>query len=280
MDSGCGGMPDDNEDRYVATAPNFDRRHIGGSPLSTLGPSSALAERTARARLTVAPAAAELVGTFVLVFAITATASAAGLGRALAGVPYGSLSVVLVNGITLGALVAALGQRSGAHLNPAVTVALAGIRRFPWRHVPAYLVAQLAGGILAGLATWAVLGGHARQTTHLGATAPKPGVGDGRALLTEVFITFILVLVVIAVTDERADPVLAPPAIGAALAVAVFIGGPVTGAAVNPARALGPMIAAGSFTGWWIFIVGPVLGGLLAAGIYKVSVRRAEPPTR
>jgi MIP family channel proteins len=248
--------------------------------LSTLTPSSTLPPQIATAKLTVASAAAELIGTFVLVFAITATASAAGLGRALAGVPYGSLSIVVVNGITLCALVAALGRCSGAHLNPAVTVALAGIRRFPWRAVPAYLMAQLAGGILAGLATWVVLSDRARQTTHLGATAPGAGVGDGRALLTEFFITFILVLVVIAVTDERANPVLAPPAIGAALATAVFIGGPVTGAAANPARALGPMIAAGSFTGWWIFIIGPVLGGLLAAGVHELIVRWAEPPNR
>jgi MIP family channel proteins len=237
---------------------------------------------TATRASTVAPEAAatltELIGTFILVFAITATASAAGLNHPIAGGAYESLAIVLVNGITLGALVAALGERSGGHFNPAVTIALAAVRRFPWRDVPGYIVAQLAGGVLAGLATWAVAGNAARTSMHLAANGPAPGVSDGRALLTEAFITLILVLVVAAVTDVGANPVLGPPAIGAALAAAVFIGGPVTGAAVNPARALGPMIASGHFTAWWVFIVGPIAGGLVAIGLYQFGVRLARPP--
>lgn len=230
--------------------------------------------------ITAATYGAELAGTFLLVFAITGTATAAGLGHPIAGSALGSLAVALVNGLALAALVAALGHVSGAHFNPAVTIGLAVIRRFPWRHVPAYVVAQIAGGVVAGLATWAVEGGPARTVAHLGANAPAAGVGDGRALVTEILITFVLVFVVTAVaTDPRVPAGVAPVAIGFALSAAVFIGGPITGAAVNPARALGPMIAAGEFTGWWVFLVGPIVGGVLAALAYDRFVRRGSAPT-
>jgi MIP family channel proteins len=219
----------------------------------------------------------ELVGTFVLVFAITATATAAGLRHAIAGPPYGSLAIVLVNGLALAALVGALAHISGAHLNPAGTIAMAVIRRFSWRHVPGYVAVQMAGGVLAALATWAIRGETARTVTHLGATNPAPGVGDGRALLVEILITFILVLVVTAaVTDKRFPVSVAPIVVGFALATAVFIGGPTDGAAVNPARGLGPMIVSGSFGGWWVSIVGPVVGGVLAAVVYDRFMRKGE----
>jgi MIP family channel proteins len=223
------------------------------------------------------PYLGELVGTFVLVFAITATATAAGLRHAIAGPSYGSLAIVLVNGLSLAALVGALAHISGAHLNPAVTMAMAVIGRFSWRHVPGYVAVQMAGGILAALATWAIRGDTARTVTHLGATNPAPGVGDGRALLVEILITFVLVLVVTAaVTDKRFPASIAPLMVGFALATAVFIGGPTDGAAVNPARGLGPMIVSGSFGGWWVSIVGPVVGGVLAAVLYDRFMRTGE----
>jgi MIP family channel proteins len=228
----------------------------------------------------VAVYAAELVGTFGLVFAITATAVAAGLQTPLAGTPFGSLSIALVNGIVLAAMVAAVGHVSGAHLNPAVTIGLATIGRFRWRLVPGYLGAQLGGGVLAGLGTWAVEGDTARGAQHLAANSVTHGISDWRALITEILITFLLVFVVTAVTtDPRVPPAMAPVAIGAALSAAVFIGGPITGAAVNPARALGPMIVAGSFAGWWIFLIGPLLGGLLGAGVYDRLLRSQGPAT-
>ncbi|MFB7530798.1 MIP/aquaporin family protein [Streptomyces sp. NPDC056178] len=221
---------------------------------------------------------AELIGTFILVFAITATATSAGLAHTIAGPAYGSLAIVLANGMALAALVGGLAHVSSAHFNPAVTVAMAVIRRFSWRHVPGYVAVQMAGGILGALATWAIHGNAARATTHLGATNPAPGVGDGRALVVEILITFVLVLVVTAAaTDKRFPAPVAPVVVGFALAAAVFIGGPSDGAAVNPARGLGPMIAAGSFSGWWVSLVGPVVGGVLAAVLYDRFVRRGQP---
>jgi MIP family channel proteins len=221
----------------------------------------------------------ELIGTFILVFAITATATSAGLRHAIAGPSYGSLAIVLVNGLALAALVGGLGHISGAHFNPAVTIAMAVIHRFSWRHVTGYVAVQMAGGILGALATWAIHGNAARTTTHLGATNPAPGVGDGRALLVEILITFVLVFVVTAAaTDKRFPAPVAPLVVGFALATAVFIGGPSDGAAVNPARGLGPMIVSGSFSGWWVSLVGPVVGGVLAAVLYDRFIRKGETP--
>ena len=221
---------------------------------------------------------AEAIGAFVLVFAITATATDATLGAAVAGGAFTSLSVALVNGIVLAALVGALGHVSGAHLNPAVTLGLATIGRFPWREVPGYLLAQLVGSVLAALATWAVTGEEGRSVAELAVTKPAAGVTDLRALLTEVLITFLLVFVVTSVTtDVRALSPAAPVAIGSALTAAVFIGGPATGAAVNPVRALGPEIVSGTFTGFWIFLVGPVVGGVLAAVVYDRFIGRGTP---
>ncbi|MFE9764025.1 MIP/aquaporin family protein [Streptomyces sp. NPDC005808] len=221
----------------------------------------------------------EFTGTFILVFAITATATSAGLAQSVAGSAYGSLAIVLVNGIALAALVGGLAHVSGAHFNPAVTIAMAVVRKFSWRHVPGYVAAQMAGGIVAALATWAIRGDAARTVMHLGATNPKPGVSDGRALLVEFLITFVLVFVVsAAATDRRFPAPAAPLAIGFALATAVFIGGPTDGAAVNPARGLGPMIVSGSYGGWWVDIVGPVLGGVAAAVLYQAFVRKGQVP--
>jgi MIP family channel proteins len=221
----------------------------------------------------------EFIGTFILVFAITATATSAGLRHAIAGPSYGSLAIVLVNGLALAALVGGLGHICGAHFNPAVTIAMAVIRRFSWRHVPGYVAVQMIGGIFAALATWAIHGDAARTVTHLGATNPAPGVGDGRALLVEILITFVLVFVVTAAaTDKRFPAPVAPLVVGFALATAVFIGGPSDGAAVNPARGVGPMIVSGSFGGWWVSIVGPVVGGVLAAVLYDRFIRTGQPP--
>jgi MIP family channel proteins len=221
----------------------------------------------------------ELIGTFILVFAGTAVAAAAALAKPIAGAAYGSLGVPLAFGFALVAIVTALGHVSGAHVNPAVTTGLAATGRFPWRLVPAYLAAQLAGAVLGALATWVTLGHAARSTAKLGATYPAGGVSDGRALLVEMLITAILVFVVMAVaTDERVPAAAAGPAVGLALAVGVFIGGPATGGAVNPARALGPMLAAGKLTSFWLYIVGPLVGGVVAAFVYDRFVGEADAP--
>jgi MIP family channel proteins len=228
----------------------------------------------------VGAAIAELVGTFILVFGGTAVAVAAILSRPTAVATYDSLAIALAFGLALAAVVAAIGHVSGAHVNPAVTLGMAATGKFPWKYTPHYIGAQLVGAVLAALATWLTFGGAgARSEASLAATYPAQGVGDLQAFIVEILITFILVFVVMAVaTDQRAPAAIAPIAVGFALAVGVFIAGPVTGGAVNPVRALGPMLVAGDLTSFWLYILGPIIGGVLAALVYDRFLAQTEGP--
>ncbi len=223
--------------------------------------------------------AAEAVGTFILVLAGIAVATAAALGSPIAGAPLNSLAVGLTFGLVLAALVASLGHVSGAHLNPAATLALASVRKFPWKYVPMYIIAQFIGAIVAGLCVWGMFGDAARGAPALGATYPAAAATIAQAFLTEFLITFVLVFTIFAVaTDERANTAIVSLAIGFALGVAVLIGGPVSGGAANPARAIGPMIVAAKFTGWWLYIVAPIVGGIAAGFLYDRVLRRTSAP--
>jgi MIP family channel proteins len=207
----------------------------------------------------VGAAIAELVGTFILVFGGTAVAVAAILARPTAGAAYDSLAVALAFGLALAAVVAAVGHVSGAHVNPAVTLGMAVAKKFPWSYAPIYIGAQLVGAVLAALATWLTFGTPARSEAKLAATYPAQGVGDLQAFLVEILITFILVFVVMAVaTDERAPAAIAPIAVGFALAVGVFM--------------------AGDLTSVWLYILGPIIGGVLGALLYDRFMAQTEAP--
>lgn len=225
-------------------------------------------------------AVAEIVGTFILVYAGTTVAVLATLGDPVIGTPFDSLAVPLAFGLTLAALVAALGHVSGAHLNPAVTVSLAATNKFPWNYVPTYAIAQLIGAILGSLATWITVGAEARAGASLAAPGLGPDVGVLQGFLVEALITFILVFVVISVaTDDRVADTVAPIAVGFALAAAVFIGGVATGGSANPARALGPIIVA--WKNWdsaLLYILAPLVGGILAALLYDRFISDADAP--
>ena len=227
----------------------------------------------------VGAAIAEFVGTFILIFGGTAVAVGAILSRPTAGAAYDSLAIALAFGLALAVVVAAIGHVSGAHVNPAVTLGMAAAKKFPWNYVPVYIGAQLVGAVLAALATWVTFGGPARSEAKLAATYPAQGVGDLQAFIVEILITFILVFVVMAVaTDGRAPAAIAPIAVGFALAVGVFIAGPVTGGSVNPARSLGPMVVAGDLTSFWLYILGPIIGGVLGALLYDRFMAETEAP--
>src|ERR687893_3292036 len=213
-------------------------------------------------------------------FGGTAVAVGAILSRPTAGPPYDYLAVALAFGLALAIVVAAVGHVSGAHVNPAVTLGMAAAKKFPWNYTPVYIGAQLGGAVLAALATWVTFGGAgARSEAKLAATYPAQGVGDLQAFIVEILITFILVFVVMAVaTDDRAPAAIAPIAVGFALAVGVFIAGPVTGGSVNPARYLGPMVVAGDLTSVWLYILGPIIGGVLGALLYDRFMAETEGP--
>jgi len=203
--------------------------------------------------------AAEAIGTFALVFA--------GCGAIMVDAGTGALGhvgVAISFGLVIMVMIYALGHISGAHFNPAVTFAFALGRHFPWPRVGAYWSAQLAGALAAAL----VLRGSLGDVAHVGATLPSGS--DGQAFLWESVLTFFLMLVIMAVaTDTRAVGEAAAIAIGGTVGLDAMFGGPITGASMNPARSLGPAIAASDFTAIWVYLSAPLLGAALAAGTYQ-----------
>lgn len=204
---------------------------------------------------------AEGLAAFALVFA--------GCGAIVTDAEYGGLGVVgvaLVFGLVIMVMVYATGHLSGAHINPAVTIAFALARHFPASEARAYIAAQLTGAILAGLALWAIW---PSQPAELGATVPTIGVGS--ALVYEIVMTALLMFVIVAVaTDTRAAGAAAAIAIGATVGLDALLGGPLTGASMNPARSLGPALVAGEWRDFWLYLVGPVVGALIGAFAYQV----------
>jgi MIP family channel proteins len=213
--------------------------------------------------------AAEAIGTFLLVFA----GAGAVVIDAVSGGGVGSLGIGLSFGLVVMVAIFAVGHISGAHINPAVTLAFAAFGSFPWRHVPAYLVAQLSGAVGAAMMLRLLFGNEA----HLGSTIPHDGAGQ--ALGLEMVITFFLMFVIVAVaTDERAVPGAAAVAIGGYVGLAATFSGPIAGASMNPARSFGPAVVSGTWTDHWVYWAGPIAGALLGALIYG-WLRQGAPPS-
>lgn len=211
-------------------------------------------------------ATAEAIGTFALVFvgcgAIAVDAATGALGH---------VGVSLAFGLVIGVMIFAVGHVSGAHFNPAVTLAFAAMGRFPWREVPAYLLAQFGAATLAAATVLVTVGSQAK----LGATVPSTGVAE--AIVIEVVLTFFLMFVIVGVaTDARASGQMAALAIGGTVALAALMGGPLTGASMNPARSLGPALLAGVVDGQLIYLLAPPLGAVLGGFAYRF-VRCGEP---
>jgi aquaporin NIP len=213
-------------------------------------------------------ALAEGLAAFALVFA--------GCGAIIADTRHhglGAVGVSLTFGLIIMVMVYATGHLSGAHINPAVTLAFTLTRHFPLRDAIAYVAAQAAGAIAGALALLAVW---TDRPAHLGATLPS--VSSGSALLYEVILTAFLMFVIMAVaTDTRAVGAGAAIAIGGTVGLDALFGGSVTGASMNPARSLGPALVAGEWHGFWIYVLGPVLGAALGALAYQL-VRGGPAP--
>jgi MIP family channel proteins len=186
----------------------------------------------------------------------------------------GTVGVSLVFGLVIMAMVYATGHLSGAHINPAVTIAFTLTRHFPLRDAVAYVAAQLTGAAAAALV---LLAAWTDRPASLGATIPS--VGTGTALLYEVVLTAVLMFVIIAVaTDTRAVGAGAALAIGGAVGLDALFGGPITGASMNPARSFGPALAAGEWHAFWIYVAGPVAGAALGALAYQFVRTPRTPP--
>ena len=201
----------------------------------------------------------------------------AGCGAIITNARYpgtlGAVGVSLVFGLIIMVMVYATGHLSGAHINPAVTVAFTLTRHFPAREAVAYVAAQLTG---AAAGAFVLRGVWTDKPAHLGATVPT--VGAGSAFLYEVLLTAFLMFVIVAVaTDTRAVGAAAAIAIGGTVGLDALFGGPVTGASMNPARSFGPALAAGEWDQFWIYVDGPVVGAALGAVAYQ-AVRGAPAP--
>lgn len=215
--------------------------------------------------------AAEALGTFCLVFAGTGAI----VVDSLSGGQLGHGGVAAAFGLVVATMIFALGHLSGAHLNPAVTLAFAAARHFPPREVAPYLAGQVCAAIAASLALRGLFG----TVAGLGATHPKH-VGATGAVLLEAGLSAALMIVILAVaTDTRAVGSLAALAIGGTIGLEALVMGPITGASMNPARSLAPAFVAGEPGDIWIYLAGPIVGTLAGAAIYA-ALRGSPSGTR
>ncbi|XP_071728562.1 nodulin-26-like [Rutidosis leptorrhynchoides] len=206
---------------------------------------------------------AELVGTYILIF-IGCGAALVDRDRSLT-----ILGIAIVWGFCLIALIYTLGHVSGAHLNPAVSIAFTLNKKLPLIYLPMYVASQILGSTLACL-TLKVLFNHQDDTLPTVTRYSTPTT-DQEAFLWEFIITFILMFIINgAATDDRSNKELAGVAIGVTLAFNVLIAGPITGASMNPARSIGPAVVANEFKNIWIYIIAPILGAVSATLIYSL----------
>jgi MIP family channel proteins len=203
---------------------------------------------------------AEAIGAYALVVA--------GCGAIMVNSQTGALThvgVALTFGLVIMVMIAATGHISGAHFNPAVTVAFALTRHFPWAEVPVYVGGQLAGAVAAALTLLGLFG----PVAQLGVTLPAGSPWQSFGL--EVVLTAFLMFVITAVaTDTRAVGQLAALAIGGTVALDALFGGPISGASMNPARSLGPALVAGVWTHQWVYLLAPLIGAALGASLYQL----------
>ena len=204
---------------------------------------------------------AEFFGTLALIF--IGSMSAAVAFESLGGGAAGVVLAGLAHGLIVMAMIYSFGSVSGCHINPAVTLSLAAIGKFPIRKAPWCVFAQLAGAIAGALLhSWI----RAEGATHYGLPLPAPGISEGQAVLLEAVLTFFLVTAVVgAAVSNKGSKGFHGLAIGLTIAASWLVGGALTGAALNPARSFGPAVVALNFDSLWVYWVGPIGGGLVAA---------------
>ncbi|MCA1666201.1 MAG: aquaporin [Thermomicrobia bacterium] len=204
---------------------------------------------------------AEGVGTFGLVFAGTGAVIIDAVTNG--GVSHVGIAVTF--GLIIFAMISAVGHISGAHFNPAVTIAFATAGHFPWRRVVPYLIGQIGGALLASPLLRALFG----NIAHLGTTLPHGS--DGQSFILEAVLTFFLMFVIFSVaTDARAVTRAAAFAIGGTVGLEAMFAGPISGASMNPARSLAPALISGTWSSLWLYLLAPVLGAIAGAWAYRL----------
>jgi MIP family channel proteins len=221
---------------------------------------------------------AEFIGTFAFVFIGAGTAAVIGSGVGLPGIA----AIAFAHGLAIMAFAFAYGPVSGGHMNPAVTVGVLAAGAMSFGEAVGYIVSQLIGGIVGALLLRTVLGG---AETGLGMPALAHGLDLGAATVTvtpqagfliEALLAFFLVTVVLSTAVAGRAGRLAPLAIGMTLTLNILMGGALTGAPFNPARALGPMVATGNFTDAWLYMTAPIVGAIVAAILHTGLTRLAH----
>lgn len=223
---------------------------------------------------------AEFVGTFALIFIGAGSIVAASV---VGGGDVGPnlVTIALAHGLVIAVMVSAVGHVSGGHFNPAVTIGAWTTGKIRSGDAASYLGAQLVGGVAGALLLRAVVPQQAWEAVSLGATL-LGDVGVGQAIAIEAVLTFFLVWVIfaVAVDPEGTFPAVAGLPIGLTVAFDIMMGGPFTGASMNPARSLGPAMAGGFWSDHWVYWVGPIAGGVIAAVLYDLlMLRRRRPAT-
>jgi MIP family channel proteins len=218
---------------------------------------------------------AEVVGTFLFFFV--------GIGAVVAGTYAGAagpdlVGVALAHGLALAVLVSALGAVSGGHFNPAVTVAVRLAGGIGWGAAVIYILAQLVGAVAAGFAVKAVFPESSWAPTNIGTPALGEGITIAAGIGIEAVLTLVLIMAVFGTAIDPRAPKIGGLAIGLAVAADIMMGGPMTGAAMNPARWFGPAVASGDYTNWYVWWVGPLIGAIVGAVIYRYALAgEAEP---
>lgn len=204
---------------------------------------------------------AEFIGTFALVFV--------GVGSITIAPEKGGglLSIALAFGLVVAVMVSATLHISGGQFNPAVSVALLVTRKMSLHDTIFYVLTQLVAAVAAAALLQLMFGGY---TTFNGTPAPAPPFTPVKAMVMEIILTFILVFVIFGVAvDKRGPNLLAGLLIGLTVTLDILLGGPYTGASMNPARSFGPALIGMQWTAWWVYWVGPIVGGILAGVVYN-----------
>jgi MIP family channel proteins len=221
---------------------------------------------------------AEALGTFGLVFIGAAVVVVNG-GFPNSGI--GLLGIALAHAVVLSVMVTATMTISGGHLNPAVTAGLLVARRIDAGSAAAYIVAQLVAAVIAAVLVKLLLPPHAVRAALLGVPVIASSVSLGQAIGIEIVLTFFLVSAVFGTAVSPDAPRVGGFGIGLVLLFDILVGGPLTGAAMNPARAFGPALVAGTWVGQLVYWIGPIVGGILAALLWEyVLLPRTQPRRR
>jgi aquaporin TIP len=212
----------------------------------------------------------EVIGTFALIFV--------GAGSIVATGGQNLVAIALAHGLAIGVMVASAGHISGGLYNPALVCGLLAARRMPVMRGVYYIVAQLVGALLAALALKAIFPAAMINTVGLGTPGVGQGFGVGGAVLAEIIMTFFLMYAVFGVAvDMRGARAIAGLVIGLTISVDIFVGGGVSGAAMNPARWFGPAIVQGVLADWWVWWVGPIIGAVISALLWNEVYLRDLP---